>query len=149
MNAASTTHGAFSWTELTTSDPKDARRFYGKLLGWQFNEMDMGTGTYAVIQVVGEGIGGIVDTPPNAGSCGTGRRPGRPARRRIGWPRAARTDGHPGRWPLRDDHGPAGRNTVAHHLRQEELDAMAKYGAAIDIDPGRHRPAQDRSNACT
>jgi uncharacterized protein len=62
----SQTHGAFSWTELTTSDPKEARKFYGKLLGWQFNEMDMGTGAYAVIQVGGQGLGGIVGTPPNA-----------------------------------------------------------------------------------
>jgi uncharacterized protein len=66
MNTSPMTHGAFSWTELTTSDPKAARDFYGKLLGWQFNEMDMGTGTYAVIQVGGQGVGGIVGTPPNA-----------------------------------------------------------------------------------
>ena len=25
------THGAFSWFELTTSDPKSARAFYGKM----------------------------------------------------------------------------------------------------------------------
>jgi len=36
------THGAFSWNELTTSDPKAARKFYGTLLGWQFQDMDMG-----------------------------------------------------------------------------------------------------------
>jgi predicted enzyme related to lactoylglutathione lyase len=43
MAAPSATHGAFSWTELTTSDPKAARAFYGKLLDWQFQDMDMGT----------------------------------------------------------------------------------------------------------
>jgi predicted enzyme related to lactoylglutathione lyase len=66
MATPATTHGAFSWTELTTSDTKDARKFYGKLLGWQFQDMDMGTGTYTVINVGGEGVGGITAVPPNA-----------------------------------------------------------------------------------
>ena len=67
MPTPATTHGAFSWTELTTSDPKDARRFYGKLLGWQFQDMDMGPhGTYTVVNVAGQGVGGITGVPPNA-----------------------------------------------------------------------------------
>jgi len=33
MATPSTTHGAFSWNELTTSDAKAARKFYGSLLG--------------------------------------------------------------------------------------------------------------------
>lgn len=66
MNTSHMTHGAFSWTELTTSDPRAARNFYGKLLGWQFKEMDVGTGTYAVIEVGGQGVGGIAAIPPNA-----------------------------------------------------------------------------------
>lgn len=61
-----TTHGAFSWTELTTSDTKAARTFYGKLFGWQFQDMDMGNGTYTVINVAGQGVGGITAVPPNA-----------------------------------------------------------------------------------
>jgi len=61
------THGAFSWNELTTTDTKAARTFYGKLLGWQFQDMDMGpAGTYAVINVAGQGVGGITAVPPNA-----------------------------------------------------------------------------------
>jgi len=66
MNTLFQTHGAFSWFELTTSDPKEARNFYGKLLGWKFQDMDMGTGTYTVINVGEGGIGGITATPPNA-----------------------------------------------------------------------------------
>jgi predicted enzyme related to lactoylglutathione lyase len=62
------THGAFSWNELTTSDPKAARKFYGTLLGWQFQDMDVGQGTYTVINVGGQGIGGIAGVPPNAQS---------------------------------------------------------------------------------
>jgi predicted enzyme related to lactoylglutathione lyase len=60
------THGAFSWNELTTSDTKAARKFYGTLLGWQFKDMDMGESTYTVINVDGQGVGGITSVPPNA-----------------------------------------------------------------------------------
>jgi len=66
MTTPFATHGAFSWNELTTSDPKAARKFYGTLLGWQFKDMDRGHGTYTVINVGGQGIGGIAGTPPNA-----------------------------------------------------------------------------------
>jgi uncharacterized protein len=66
MATPSATNGAFSWNELTTSDTKAARNFYGKLLGWQFQDMDMGKSTYTVINVAGQGIGGITGVPPNA-----------------------------------------------------------------------------------
>jgi uncharacterized protein len=66
MATSSSTHGAFSWTELTTSDTKAARKFYGTLLGWQFQDMDMGKSTYTVINVGGQGVGGITAVPPNA-----------------------------------------------------------------------------------
>jgi predicted enzyme related to lactoylglutathione lyase len=66
MATPSATHGAFSWTELTTSDRKAARKFYGELLGWELKDMDMGKSTYTIINVGGQGIGGITDIPPNA-----------------------------------------------------------------------------------
>jgi len=66
MATPSATHGAFSWTELTTTDPKAAREFYGKLLDWQFTDMDMGKSVYTVINVGGQGVGGITAVPPNA-----------------------------------------------------------------------------------
>jgi len=66
MTTPFATHGAFSWNELTTSDPKAARKFYGTLLGWQFQDMDMGVITYTVINVGGQGMGGITGVPPNA-----------------------------------------------------------------------------------
>ena len=66
MPTLTQTHGAFSWTELTTTDPKAARDFYGKLLGWKFQDMDVGTGTYTVINVGEGGVGGITAVPPNA-----------------------------------------------------------------------------------
>jgi uncharacterized protein len=66
MATSATTHGAFSWTELTTTDRKAARKFYGSLLGWELKDMDMGKSTYTIINVAGQGIGGITDIPLNA-----------------------------------------------------------------------------------
>jgi hypothetical protein len=60
------THGAFSWSELTTSDPTAAAAFYGKLFGWNVQDMDMGTGTYLVAKIGDTGIGGIMANPPGA-----------------------------------------------------------------------------------
>ena len=43
------TQGAFSWNELTTSDPAGAAAFYRELFGWRIDEMNMGTGPYRVV----------------------------------------------------------------------------------------------------
>lgn len=65
---ATQTHGAFSWNELSTTDPKAARQFYGALLGWTFTEreMFMGDGTYLVASAGGEQVAGIMPMPPTA-----------------------------------------------------------------------------------
>lgn len=60
------TVGAFSWTELTTSDPQAAAQFYGALFGWKFDVMDMGQGDYRVIKPDDSAIGGIMATPLGA-----------------------------------------------------------------------------------
>ena len=62
------THGAFSWSELTTSDPAAAATFYGKLFGWTTEVMDMGTGPYMVTKVGETSVGGIMGPPPGAPS---------------------------------------------------------------------------------
>jgi predicted enzyme related to lactoylglutathione lyase len=59
-------HGAFSWCELITQDPGAAKKFYGALLGWQFEEMGMQGMPYAVVKAAGEDAGGIMATPPDA-----------------------------------------------------------------------------------
>jgi predicted enzyme related to lactoylglutathione lyase len=67
MSTAFETNGAFSWTELMTSDVAAARKFYGQLLGWDFQDMPMQQGgTYTVISAGGQKIGGIMHTPPGA-----------------------------------------------------------------------------------
>jgi predicted enzyme related to lactoylglutathione lyase len=58
------THGAFSWSELMTGDPKAAGEFYGKLFGWAVKTMDMGQGAYHVLNVGDTGVGGIMNRPP-------------------------------------------------------------------------------------
>ncbi len=61
------THGAFSWSELMTSDPTAAAAFYGPLFGWRIEAMDMGGGPYHVLKVGDSAVGGIMKTPAEAG----------------------------------------------------------------------------------
>jgi len=35
-------HGEFSWVDLATTDPAAAKNFYGKIFGWQFDDMPAG-----------------------------------------------------------------------------------------------------------
>jgi len=60
------THGAFSWSELTTGDPEAAAAFYDKLFGWRVETMDMGTGPYHVVKVGDTSVAGIMKTPAEA-----------------------------------------------------------------------------------
>lgn len=59
------TPGAFSWSELMTTDPDAATSFYGKLFGWKLEAMDMGM-PYHVVKVGDSAIGGIMGMPPGA-----------------------------------------------------------------------------------
>jgi predicted enzyme related to lactoylglutathione lyase len=60
------THGAFSWSELMTTDPEAASTFYGKLFGWNVKDMGPAMGGYRVANVGEVGIGGIMAIPPEA-----------------------------------------------------------------------------------
>ncbi|MBS0441199.1 MAG: VOC family protein [Proteobacteria bacterium] len=63
-----TTPGAFSWSELSSPDPKAAAEFYGALFGWTFDAMQMQEpgSVYHVIKLGDAAIGGIMNTPPGA-----------------------------------------------------------------------------------
>jgi predicted enzyme related to lactoylglutathione lyase len=56
-----------SWNELATRDPAGAKEFYGKVLGWQANEMDFAGGKYTIwyppgVEVEqGNGVGGMIE----------------------------------------------------------------------------------------
>ena len=45
------THGAISWSELTTTDPAAAAEFYGKLFGWNVKPPEAAMGGYRVVNV--------------------------------------------------------------------------------------------------
>ena len=63
---ASKTHGAFSWNELTTTDPAAAAAFYGELFGWTAKDMGDAMGGYRVVSVGETGVGGIMALPKGA-----------------------------------------------------------------------------------
>ncbi|MEM1057988.1 MAG: VOC family protein [Verrucomicrobiota bacterium] len=66
-----TTHGTVSWTELLTTNPEAAQKFYAELFGWKYNSMPV-PGTEGVIyhslRTAGadekDGQGGIMAMPP-------------------------------------------------------------------------------------
>ena len=61
----------FCHVELHSNDPEESKKFYGELLGWEFEEHSMGDSSYTLIKV-GEGTGGGIvknrapdGTPPH------------------------------------------------------------------------------------
>lgn len=60
--------GKFVWHDLVTDDVPAARRFYGRLLGWEFEDSERpGGGAYTLIKVGDRYLGGIVERPDGAG----------------------------------------------------------------------------------
>lgn len=66
------TPGVFSWSELLTADPEAAARFYGTLLGWQFDASDDGERSYRVARVDDEAVAGILKASPDMGKVPRG-----------------------------------------------------------------------------
>jgi len=60
------THGAFSWSELMTTDPTAAAAFYSGLLGWTCADMPVATGEYRVASVGETMVAGIMGMPAGA-----------------------------------------------------------------------------------
>lgn len=65
-------HGRFIWYELMTSDVEAAKRFYGDVVGWTFEDMPAGDMTYTIVSAngAGVGVGGMMATPPEAKAMG-------------------------------------------------------------------------------
>lgn len=55
--------GKFVWHDLVTRDPAASRRFYGALLGWEFENTTRSGKPYAVARVDGQPVAGIVIHP--------------------------------------------------------------------------------------
>ena len=51
--------GKVIWADLVTPDVAGAKRFYGQLLGWTFNDIHTGTGDYSVALLDGRPAGGL------------------------------------------------------------------------------------------
>ena len=57
--------GEFCWNELITPDVAKAKTFYGALLGWTFQEHDMGYMTYTMAKSGDKDAGGMMTVPGN------------------------------------------------------------------------------------
>ncbi len=62
MNESMRTHGAFSWSELQTPDVAAAKAFYGRVLGWEIEAMELPNGSYTMIKVGERALGGMVSS---------------------------------------------------------------------------------------
>lgn len=63
--------GAFCWDELMSPDPNTAARFYGRLLGWQYEVRDMGPlGHYWLARRDGRDASGMMRLPEEATAAG-------------------------------------------------------------------------------
>jgi predicted enzyme related to lactoylglutathione lyase len=107
--------GAVGWNELGTRDTAAAKVFYGTVLGWHAEELDMGEmGTYVEWQLDGNRIGGMMDV--------TGRLP----------------DEVPAHWMTY--FGVEDADAQAEKVKQEG--GSVAFGP-MDIEPGRFAIVQD------
>jgi predicted enzyme related to lactoylglutathione lyase len=65
------TPGTFSWTDLTTTDQQDAKRFYGELFGWEAEDMPVGEGFfYSMMRLGGKDVAAISPQPQQQRDAG-------------------------------------------------------------------------------
>src|SRR5580765_2534066 len=58
--------GKFVWHDLVTESPEACRRFYGTLLGWQFEDIQRLGKPYAIAKLGGQRVAGLVSIAPSA-----------------------------------------------------------------------------------
>jgi uncharacterized protein len=58
--------GRFVWHDLLTKDVNAAKRFYGELFGWRFEDIRRGDRPYVLARLGGTPVAGIVDVTANA-----------------------------------------------------------------------------------
>jgi uncharacterized protein len=65
------TPGTFSWTDLTTTDPKAAKTFYSGLFGWTAIDNEVGDGmVYSMMQIDGKDVAAISAQPEQQRQAG-------------------------------------------------------------------------------
>ncbi|MGI8904562.1 MAG: VOC family protein [Solirubrobacteraceae bacterium] len=63
--------GAFSWTDLTTTNQEAAKVFYGELFGWETTEMPVGDGIfYSMMSIGGQSVAAISSQPQQQREAG-------------------------------------------------------------------------------
>jgi uncharacterized protein len=69
MQPASTEHhaGKVIWVDLVTPDLAAAKRFYGELFGWTFQDVSKGKVPYCVASLNGSPVGGLVQRAVGSG----------------------------------------------------------------------------------
>ncbi|MGD2093497.1 MAG: VOC family protein [Phycisphaerales bacterium] len=58
------THGDFSWCELLTRNVDGSKKFYKELLGWTMEDSSTEDGSYTILRVNGQPVGGLMKMPP-------------------------------------------------------------------------------------
>jgi uncharacterized protein len=59
--------GKVIWADLVTPDIAGAKRFYGELFGWSFNDIHTGDSDYAVAMLDGRPVGGLFQRAVRSG----------------------------------------------------------------------------------
>ncbi len=59
--ASQGSHGTFCWNELMTRDVERAKRFYRDTIGWTFEAMPMGSGSYWIARSGDKMAGGMFE----------------------------------------------------------------------------------------
>lgn len=59
--------GTFCWVDLSTGDAGGARAFYGGLLGWEFEGIEIPGGDYTMCRVQGDSVAAIVQQDEQPG----------------------------------------------------------------------------------
>jgi predicted enzyme related to lactoylglutathione lyase len=66
----SSSHGAFVWHELMTTDMEAAKTFYGKVVGWTCKDAEMPGGAYWIFSAGDKMIAGLMTLPDDAKEMG-------------------------------------------------------------------------------
>ena len=64
------TIGRFCWVELQAKDTAAAKKFYGELFGWAFEEMPMPVGTYTLAKIGSNQVAGLMTMPEESAKMG-------------------------------------------------------------------------------
>ena len=57
--------GAFSWSELMTTDAAAAKSFYAQLFGWEMDDRPISGMIYTVLKAGGQEVGGLMNMSPD------------------------------------------------------------------------------------